>query len=401
MNKTIKIYIGILILLFGGAILIEYSKPKAVDWRQTYNETHKIPYGTFILFNELSSIIKSDSIKTIRVTPYEYFHKYYNQEDSIYTTNGTYMLIDGIQDLDDVSAQELLDFVSHGNDVFISTNYPPVKFLDTLKIEVQNDYSLSGKAKLKLANTIFKEDSITIKKGLNNIYFSKLDSISTTVLGYQEFKNEEEERINFVKINHVNGNIYLHLQPAAFTNYQLLKNNHKKYAASVLSYLQDATIFYDSRNKTSQDLGSSILRYIKRQPALRWALNLALITMLVFMIFNAKRRQRIIQVIKPLTNTTVDFTRTIGNLYYETKDHNNLIDKKTTYFLEHIRRVYYLDTQLLDDKFMHHLALKTGKGKVETKKLIDLVAKLRAKQMCTEDDLLKLNKAIESFYTEK
>ena len=119
------------------------------------------------------------------------------------------------------------------------------------------------------------------------------------------------------------------------------------------------------------------------------------------MVYNAKRRQRIVKIIKPLTNTTVDFTRTIGNLYYETKDHNNLIDKKITYFLEHIRHVYYLDTQLLDDKFMYNLALKTGKDKAETKKIIDLVARLRAKQMCTEDDLLKLNKAIESFYTEK
>ena len=401
MNKTIKIYIGILVLLFGGAILIEYSKPKAIDWRQTYNETHKIPYGTYVLFNELQSIVKSDSIETIRVTPYEYFDKYYNWQDSAYNTRGTYMLIDGVQNLDNVSAQELLDFASYGNNIFISTNYPPIKFLDTLKIEVQNDYSLSGKAKLKLANSIFKEDSITIEKGLNNIYFSKLDSVTTTVLGYQEFKNEERDRINFVKINHVNGNIYLHLQPAAFTNYQLLKDDHKKYAASVLSYLPDAPIFYDSRNKTSKDLGNSVMRYILKQPALKWAWFMALITMLVFMIFNAKRRQRIVQVIKPLTNTTVDFTRTIGNLYYETKDHNKLIDKKITYFLEHIRRVYYLDTQLLDDKFMHNLALKTGKDKVETKKLIDLVARLRAKQMCTEDDLLKLNKAIESFYTEK
>ena len=59
-----------------------------------------------------------------------------------------------------------------------------------------------------------------------------------------------------------------------------------------------------------------------------------------------------------------------------------------------------LDTQLLDDKFVNNLALKTGKDKKETKKLIDLVANLRAQQICTEDDLLKLNRAIEIFYNE-
>ncbi len=398
MNKTIKIYIGILILLFGGVILIEYSKPKPIDWRQTYNETHKIPYGTYVLYKELPSIINSDSLEAIKVTPYEYFDKYYNWQDSSYITKGTYILIDGLQNLDDVSSQELLDFASHGNDIFISSSYPPTKFLDSLNIEVKNDYSYKGKANLSFANPIFESDSITIDKGLNNIYFSKLDSITTTVLGYQKF--EDEEHINFIKIDYYSGNIYLHLQPAAFTNYQLLKSDHKKYAASILSYLPDNTIFFDSRNKNSQNLGNSVMRYILKQPALKWAWYMALLTLLVFMVFNAKRRQRIVQIIKPLTNTTVDFTKTIGNLYYETKDHNNLIDKKITYFLERIRRVYYLDTQLLDDKFVHNFALKTGKENVETKKLIDLVVKLRAKQICTEDDLLTLNKAIESFYND-
>jgi len=398
MSKTLKIYIGLLVSLFCGVIYIEYSKPKLIDWRQTYSETHKIPYGTFILFNELPSIIKSDSIEIVSVTPYEYFDPYYNWQDSTYTTKGTYMHIDGTQDIDNISAQELLDFASHGNSVFISSHYPPTKFLDSLNIAVKNDYSFRGKGTLSLANRVFENDSITIEKGLNNIYFSELDSIKTTVLGYQTFNGKEH--INFIKIDHQKGHIYLHLQPATFTNYQLLKDDHKKYAAAVLSYLPNETIFFDSRDKLTKKLGNSVMRYILKQPALKWAWYMALLTLLVFMIFNAKRRQRVVDIIKPLTNTTVDFTKTIGNLYYETKDHNNLIDKKITYFLERIRHVYHLDTHILDDKFVHNFALKTGKDKVETKKLIDLVANLRAKQLCTEYDLLALNKAVENFYTD-
>ena len=118
----------------------------------------------------------------------------------------------------------------------------------------------------------------------------------------------------------------------------------------------------------------------------------------LFIIFNAKRKQRIVEVIKPLENTTVAFTKTIGNLYYETKDHNNLIDKKITYFLEYIRRIYYLDTQLLDEKFRKNLSVKSGKDKETTKKLIDLIVYLKAKPVCTEADLLNLNNTIEDFY---
>jgi len=46
MNKTIKIYIGFLFLLFVGAIAIEFSKPKPINWSQTYNEKHKISIST-------------------------------------------------------------------------------------------------------------------------------------------------------------------------------------------------------------------------------------------------------------------------------------------------------------------------------------------------------------------
>ena len=396
MNKTIRIYVGLLILLFIGAIAIEYSKPKPINWTRTFNETHSIPYGTFVLYNELRELFQKSKVHDIAVSPYEYFDDYYNLEDSTYLTTGNYMLIDDYAEVDDVSAQELLDFASHGNTIFMSSNYLPKKFLDTLGIELENDYDFTGEAQLSLANPIFKNDSITISKGLSNIYFSKLDSSKTTVLGYQKFNTKEH--INFIKVNHVNGEVYLHLQPVAFTNFSLLKKDNKKYAAAILSYLPDDTIYFDSRNKKRTELGDSPLRFILSQPALKWAWLLGLVSLLIFVLFNAKRKQRIVKIIKPLENSTIAFTKTIGNLYYETKDHNNLIDKKITYFLESIRSKYYLDTQLLDDKFVKNLSLKSGKEQSKTKKTINLIVHLKAKQSCNEDDLKLLNKAIEDFY---
>ena len=397
MSKTLRIYIVLLILLFAGAFAIEFSKPKQINWSQTYNETHKRPYGTYILYNELQNLFKESQVEDIRKTPYEYFNDLYDSEDSTYLTKGNYLFIDRFVDTDQVSSELLLNFSEEGNNIFISSNYPPEIFKDSLNFDVQNDFNLQGKAVLSFANNQFKNDSITIEKGLNNIYISEVDSSITTVLGYQKF--DSISRINFIKITYGKGNIFIHLQPAVFTNYQLLQKDNKKYAAAALSYLPEDTLFYDSRNKSNKELGDSVMRYILKQPALKWAWFMALITLIFFMVFNAKRKQRVVKVIKPLENTTVAFTKTIGNLYYETKDHDNLIDKKITYFLEYIRRVYYLDTQLLDEKFIKFLSLKSGKNKVETKKLIDLITYLRAKRECTENDLLRLNKSIEDFYT--
>jgi hypothetical protein len=397
MNKTVKTYIVLLILLFIGAVAIELSKPKTINWSQTYNETHKIPYGTIILYEQLKTLFPESTVENVKVTPYEYFDALYNWQDSTYSVSGTYMQIDNFTNIDEVSAQELLDFTSHGNDVFIATNYPPQKILDSLSIDINNDYDFKGKAEFSLANTIFQKDSITIEKGLSNYYFAELDSTKTTVLGYQKF--DSISRINYVKIEHGSGNFYIHLQPVAFTNYHLLKKENKKYAAAVLSYLTNDTIYFDSSNKIDSDLGDSPLRFILSKPALKWAWYLALITLVFFMIFNAKRKQRIIKVIKPLENTTIAFTKTIGNLYYETKDHDTIIDKKITYFLEHLRCNYYLDTQFLDDKFIKNLSLKSGKKPTDIKRLINLILQLKAKRDCNEADLLRLNKAIEAFYT--
>ncbi|WP_406684542.1 DUF4350 domain-containing protein [Seonamhaeicola sp. MEBiC1930] len=397
MNKTLKVYIGLLILLFVVVILIDFSKPKPINWSPTYNELHKRPYGTFILYDQLANLFNNSKVNNIKVTPYEYFDDLYNWEDSTYNTSGTYMLVNEHADIDEVSAQELLDYASHGNDVFISSNYPPSKILDSLSIDIKNQYNFKGKAELNFTNPIFTRDSIVIEKGLSNYYFSELDSMVTTVLGYQKF--DSINRVNYIKVKHDQGNIFLHLQPVVFTNYHLLKKDNKKYVAAVLSYLKDDTIHFDSPNKTGANLSKSPLRFILSKPALRNAWWLALASLVLFMIFNAKRRQRIVKIIKPLENSTIAFTKTIGNLYYETKDHNTIIDKKITYFLEHLRRGFFVNTELLDDKFVKNLSLKTNKNREEIQSLITLILNLRAKNNCTESDLLKLNKAIEDFYT--
>ena len=397
MNKTIKIYIGLLVLLFVGAIAVEFSKPKPINWTRTFNEKHKIPFGTYILHNELSQLFPNSDIEDIKVSPYEFFYDEYNWQDSTYMIEGSYLYIDDFADIDEISSQELLDFASYGNDIFISTSFVPELIKDSLFLETKNEFDFAGKAQLTLANPKFKHDSITITKEIGNNYFSKLDSINTTVLGYQKFG--DIERVNFVKIAHGYGYFYVHLQPNVFTNYNLLKGNNKKYTSAILSYLPDKTIYFDSKNKLYQELGDSPLRFILSKPALKWAWYLALLSLLIFMIFNAKRKQRIVKVIKPLQNTTVDFTKTIGNLYYETKDHDTMIDKKITFFFEHIRRNYYIDTDVLDEKFVRTLALKTGHKKGFIQKLINVIAHLKAKQTCIEEDLLEINKLLEEFYT--
>ena len=206
----------------------------------------------------------------------------------------------------------------------------------------------------------------------------------------------------FIKTTYKKGTFYLHLQPSVYTNFSLLKSKkHQAYIENTLGYLPNAPIFYKSKIRLGTPVSGSKLRFILSQPALRYAWYLGLILLVLFIIFNAKRKQRVVKTITPLGNSTLEFIKTIGNLYYETKDHNNLVDKKITYFLEYIRRVYYLDTQVLDEKFVKNLALKTNRSKKDITTLVNAIAQLRAKPEVTEQDLLDLNTLIEEFHNHK
>lgn len=397
MNRTIKIYVGLLILFLGLIAFIELTKERPINWKPTYNERHKIPFGTYIFHEELENVFSDKEFTDVRKTPYEFFDEYYNWEEDEYTTTGNFIHIAQYSEMDDISAQELLDFVSYGNTVLMSSNYFPKRLKDSLGFNTTNEYDLKGNSFFTLTNPRFKTDSITIDRGINNFHFSKLDKNLTTVLGHQTFDSIAFP--NFIKVKHYDGQFLLHLQPIAFTNYSLLKKNNKKYTEAVLGYLPEDNIYYNSLNKANTNVSGSKLRFILSQDALRYAWYLGLISLLLFLIFNAKRRQRIVKEIKPHENTTVAFTKTIGNLYYETKDHNNLVEKKITYFLEYLRRVYFLDTQVLDERFTKLLIQKSGKDKEQIQQLVKSIVHLKAKPQCTEADLIHLNKQIEDFYT--
>jgi hypothetical protein len=202
--------------------------------------------------------------------------------------------------------------------------------------------------------------------------------------------------VNFIKVKYYNGEFLLHTQPAAFTNFHLLKANHHEYAEKVLSYIPKGNIYWQTKGQNGEEISDSPMRYIMSQPALKWAWWIFLIGMLIFMIFNAKRKQRIVPIKNPLPNTTIDFIKTIGNLYYMEGDHDNLIDKKIIYFLERIRNEYLIDTFKLDEDFIQKLQHKSGKDINDIRNTISLINRHRKNPYhSVEADLIQMNTAIE------
>lgn len=388
-SKNILILLGFALVVI---ISTELLRPQPINWSTSYTAAAKIPFGGHILYEELNDW---ENIRLTKVSknPYAFLN------DTMFYSNSAYLFINSGFDFDKRSYEKLITFVEQGNAVFIAgTNFGSV-FRDSLHIETETEYKLTEK---EITPAFFTEslevDSLpSFKKEIYKTVFKSFDTTNTTALSY--YKNDEEalSQINFIKIKKGTGHIYLNTLPEAFSNYYMLEGNDR-YAAASLSYLQDRSfIYWDDYLKDGRQIIDSPMRFVFSQASLQWAYYLLMAGLLLFIIFRGKREQRIIPIIEPLENSSIEFTKTIGDLYFQYKDYSNIISKKINYFLERIRSKYYLNTNELDIKFINKLAVKSNHSLDDTKELIDYIRLLKGKTIHSESDLIALNKKIEAF----
>ncbi|WP_242134951.1 DUF4350 domain-containing protein [Aestuariivivens marinum] len=399
MKKVLPIGLIIIGLIVVIAITLGIKSTRSIDWEESFNEKSNKPYGVSVFYKELPKLFKNQKIRTVYHQPAGYLTA--NREDGYgdHVAKGSFIIIGNSDYLEDDSVDELLNFVGAGNMLFISDYYFSQKIHDTLDVSVEYIKNTKDSISYHYLKHI-DIDTVNIDKNEGINYFSSFDSINYSILGHTKI---DSSLVNFIEIPFGKGKIYLHTEPKAFTNYNLLKEDRYKYVEGLISYLPENNIYFDSYTKIQTGYNGDVekesnLSWFLEQLSFKWAWYMALIFGLLFIIFNAKRRQRIIKTIKPLQNTTIDFVKTISNLYYETQDHKNLIDKKITYFLERLRVDFNMDTTTLDNNFIKKLALKTGKKKDDIKKLINYINWLRTKNEFFETNLMQLNRLIEAFY---
>lgn len=409
-------------------IAIEIFRPQPVNWNPGYTSEDTIPFGCFVLHKELQELMELNQLTTINESPFTYLMQKQPTTDT--TTQEAYVFINNYLYFDPEETTALLDYVEEGNIVFLAASYISGDLIDSLNIEtVTENIYREREYKALFYSPAFDDTKGMFKRGFYKTHFTEIDTLNTTALGYfsiqddkigndteaqvtELLSNEEaainsevkpyllnkpaEPELNFIKVSHGKGYFYLHTIPQAFSNYYLL-NGNAAYAAQVFSHFDADTLFWDDYKKSGRRYIDTPMRYILSELPLKWAYYLSITGILLFVIFKGKREQRIIPVIKPLENTTVEFTKTIGDLYYQNKNYSNIINKKITYFLERIRSRYYLDTQKINIAFAEKLAQKKGKSPESVLQLINLINRLQQKQAHTEADLIALNEELEKF----
>ncbi|GAB3505859.1 hypothetical protein GCM10027341_38130 [Spirosoma knui] len=384
-------YLLILLVTIVSYMLFEYYRPKPIDWQPTYENDDKIPFGTQALYELLPGLMQQPAVKTVRLPVYNFFSETKLPKPS------NYVVICRDFNADRNDQRLLLRYVSQGNNALISA----YDFPDSLgvalgfKAEVQEPTKADTTLRQNFVNSQLrtaKGYNFFHDDGRNYLIIRKAKNI--TVLG----RNARKEPV-FIRVQYGKGQFFIHNLPLAFTNYYVLDQKTSDYAFKALSYLPALPTYWDEYQKQGRfdEEQQSILRYVRSQPALNWAYYLIVFGLIFYAIFAGKRTQRIIPVVEPIQNTSLDFVKTVGQLYFQQGDHDNLARQKVQYFLAELRDRYGLNTNNLDNEFTQTLARKSGASLEETNELVRQLRNVQKRIDLSEHDLLALNDAIEKF----
>lgn len=241
--------------------------------------------------------------------------------------------------------------------------------------------------------------------GGNVTYFSKdIRRYRLTPISYapnQESHDANERVCRAIVCQRGKGRLVVVATPLLFTNYGVLAPSVRPYVMRLMNLLaQQPTVRLDSSLTQGAVTGAeadkhnqSALSYIISQPPLRWAYYATLIGVLLFFVFTARRRQRIIPIIPAPKNHDMEFVQLIGRLYYEHHDNTDLVMKKWNLMADVLRNQLDIDLtnqhQLQDN--IAEVATATGMDKPTIGQLLTEVANIRNNALQVSDaDMTRL-----------
>jgi hypothetical protein len=386
-------YILYLALAVGAFLVLRLLSPKQHNWMVTYAAEDKNPFGGYAMNALVRTLFTDGQVRHSYKTLYEL-------KDSIKQGSNIFVVAEKFSPGDE-DAAALLDHVYKGGSAFISAENIDGKLADTLKLITEFKFADvlpgSDSASLHLVATSFDSTRSYVLKAANiPTYIKNFDTTRTRVIAINDHRDPVTIRMKWGE-----GNFIINSTPMVFTNIYLLAADNSEFVSKQLSYLPTAEVIWTEYYQRGRREINTPLRFILLTEPLSWAYYITLISLFVFMVFEMKRRQRIIPVIPPLSNTTLEFVSTIGDLYYQNGDHWNIAEKKINYFLEQVRSKYMLPTNRLDNEFAATLSRKSGRDEKALVELVQLIRAIKDKPALSAEGLLDLNSKLEAFYTKE
>ena len=379
--KASRIYIIGLLLFLVLMIVLEYSLPKKFVWRPTFSQYDHQPFGSAV-FDDMVRASFSDSTSADSLPAYTVIDQTLYQLSMDSVTQRSILVVTEFLSLTETDREALLNLLDRGNKVMLVASSFDYKLKDTLHFKSTYGYFNFASMKKYVStsqerDTLFwcrdavydDEQMFMFYPHLCRANFYSSDSLYTRLSEKVEFKTDTLGQVvrkaspNAITRKYGAGELTLVSTPLIFTNYGMLDGGNSTYIFRLLNRLKELPILRtEAYNKTRSEAEETPLRYLLSQPPLRWAVYLTMITILLFMIFTARRQQRPIPVVREPANKTIEFVELIGTLYFQKKNHTDLVRKKFVYFTDTLRRNIQTDVEdgENDKELAHRIAQKTG-----------------------------------------
>lgn len=294
-GKALYIVSGVLILFL---ILLNSNKPIESDWRFDFTAQSTLPYGCEILGNNLKYVFPGRDIQYARKTVYE------TLRDSLQKSE-VYLIINDTFEPDEFDTDLLMKFIQRGGTVFVSafafsdefekasemyfTNYYQGSHWDSIKFEhsglqITDEYPVS--------KYLYPGVSIDDKTDLSQVKIHAKNNLNKPVFFSKKFGN---------------GTLFIHLFPIGFTNYFMTERGAEDFAYLSMAFLPEKDVIWDEYYKTGKIMIQTPLRFILSQPHLSWAYYILLLAAVLFIFLYGRREQRVIPVIKPFINSSIEY----------------------------------------------------------------------------------------------
>jgi hypothetical protein len=403
--------LGVIVFLF---ILSLITGPPRISWRESFSHKSNQPYGSRVLYDLLPSVFPQAEIELSSEDLYYLLEDDWFENSCLFVQTHSFLP-------DEYDVSELLFYLKQGNHAVISAREFSYEFMDSLGIRIVD--ARGKELGLNLTETgdsslvEFVNPALAEYRGYDMVRsqepwsFRIADTTDISVLANNQFG-----RPCLIKFPIGSGWALVCSAPRMFTNYHLLNQDDQEFASLALSHVpvEVDRFIWDQHYKPAGILGGSSgpdgeanrpgsLSYINQEPALRWAFWLVVGTLLLYALFESKRKQRVIPDRPPLPNATLEFTETVGRLYYQSHDHKNVAEKKIKILLAFIRSHYFMQAQPgpqsgFSPEFIQTLSGKTGMALGDVRALFRLVSRVRKQSHITESELMELNMLVETFY---
>ena len=398
MKKSRYILISILVLLVTLGILQETLRSEPISWYPSYADFDDRPLGSEVFYNLLLTTDVASDQKEISENPYQFFEAHQEEDADL-------MFFNSYVNLTEQEVGSALEWVEKGNNVLIASKGFPELLRDTLGLDnlvkysygrfdlEEKEYELSWYHKDKPADKRFK-----LWKDLDYMYFDSIPKDMEVISRIERLVDSTDKKQmypNAVKAEFGKGSFYLVSTPVIFSNYFLVEDENYQYTFQLLEFLDLSKPYYiDKYYKNVKDNISSPLYYLLTNDKLKTGYYLLIVTLLIFVVFEGKRKQKPIKVIEPLTNKSLEFATTIAGLYFRQKDHKSIADKRIRSLNRYLRKKYKLDPENIDDQFIEELANKSHTKTSQVRHLFLLISKIKRSNEVSAEQLEKLDRSI-------